>query len=84
MKEIDYSTGKFPFGPPQMCPDCKTKLQSRYRGEFSSCPCGNAVDQTAHYSRYLGNVVAWDGIDRTTSTDSSDSEFLLENEKEEL
>ena len=64
-KEIDYKTGKFPFGPPMMCPDCKMKMQSRYRGEFVQCPCGNFVDQTGHYSRYGGASVHWDGIDRT-------------------
>ena len=82
MKEIDYKTGKFPFGPPMMCPTCKTKLQSRYRGEFVRCPCGNFVDQTGHYSRYGGSIEDWDEIDRT-STDSSDSEFLLEEESYE-
>jgi len=74
MKEIDYKTGKFPFGPPMMCPTCKTKLQSKYRGEFVRCPCGNAVDQTGHYSRYLGEIVHYE----------EQIEFLLEDEKGEL
>lgn len=58
-KGSKYNTGKFPFGPPMMCPDCKTKLQSRYRGEYAACPCGNAVDQVGYYDRCIGAVVPW-------------------------
>lgn len=37
------------WNPPMMCPECKTKLQSTYSGEFVMCKCPAQcfVDQTA-------------------------------------
>ena len=54
-----YETGKFPYGPVMMCPECKTKLQSRYRGEYMYCSCPNEafVDQVGRYSRYGAKTV---------------------------
>lgn len=54
MTDRKYKTGSFPYGPVMMCPECNTKLQSRYRGEFVMCKCPNEafVDQVGEYSRY--------------------------------
>ncbi|MGA0610054.1 DUF7695 domain-containing protein [Caldimonas sp. KR1-144] len=41
---------------PVRCTQCDDVIWSRYRGEFRSCKCGAiSVDQTPHYSRYVGN-----------------------------
>ena len=41
---------------PTQCRNCKDIIWSTYEGEFRSCKCGAiSVDQTRHYSRYLGN-----------------------------
>ena len=54
MTDKKYKTGSFPYGPVMMCPECKQKLQSKYRGQFVMCKCPNGafVDQVGDYSRY--------------------------------
>ena len=38
------------------CAKCGTGIFSAYEGQFVSCKCGAiSVDQTEHYSRYIGN-----------------------------
>lgn len=50
------------------CKTCKTFLQSKYEGQFVACRCGNAVDQTAYYTRIIGNINNLEVVkdDRTT------------------
>ena len=45
------------FNPtPVTCRLCEDTIKSRYSGEFVTCKCGAiSVDQTAYYSRYIGN-----------------------------
>lgn len=39
-----------------ICGNCKDEIYSNYSGEFVKCKCGNcAIDQTTHYTRYLGS-----------------------------
>ena len=53
----DYIAVKDKFNPLlYQCKTCKTFLQSKYEGQFVSCPCGNAVDQTAYYTRTIAGV----------------------------
>ena len=38
------------------CAHCHSIIWSKYAGEFVWCDCGAiAVDQTPHYSRWIGN-----------------------------
>lgn len=40
---------------PYKCKVCEDIIFSRYQGEFRRCRCGAiAVDQTAHYTRLIG------------------------------
>ncbi len=39
------------------CAICSDVIFSKYEGEFVRCQCGAiAVDQTAHYSRFIGDI----------------------------
>ena len=39
------------------CAKCGDVIYSKYDGQMVSCSCGAiAVDQTPHYSRYIGNM----------------------------
>lgn len=39
------------------CAKCGDVIYSKYDGQMISCGCGAvAVDQTPHYSRYIGNM----------------------------
>ncbi len=46
-----------PFtGTPVECAKCHDRIWSKFDGQFVKCKCGAiAVDQTPHYSRYIGN-----------------------------
>ena len=38
------------------CAKCNVGIFSAYPGQYVSCPCGAiSVDQTEHYSRYIGD-----------------------------
>lgn len=45
------------FNPtPVQCRKCKDIIWSKHEGWFTTCKCGAiSVDQTRHYSRYIGN-----------------------------
>jgi len=47
-----------PFlGTPTECNKCGDSIQSKYEGQFVTCKCGAiSVDQTRHYSRFIGNM----------------------------
>lgn len=52
------------------CKLCEDVIYSRHDGEYRSCKCGAiAVDQTPHYSRFIGepaNFVKVNEQNRTT------------------
>lgn len=38
------------------CAKCNDVIYSKYSGAFTTCKCGAiSVDQTPHYSRWIGN-----------------------------
>lgn len=60
------------FNPPtRTCNKCGDTIKSSYPGEFVSCKCGAiSVDQTEHYSRYIGDPQDFKHItDEQNSTD---------------
>jgi len=61
------------FNPrPMQCAKCLDVIKSDYPGQYKTCKCGAiAVDQTKHYSRYLGNPE--DFIDYHSREQDSDS-----------
>lgn len=36
------------------CKSCGGIMYSKYRGHFSTCSCGNFIDQTEYYARLGG------------------------------
>lgn len=51
------------------CPHCKDVIRSSYPGEFVTCKCGDmSVDQTEHYTRFIGLLPMEDGdLDRNNA-----------------
>ena len=57
MEKTKNKTEKKPWEPSiYQCPNCRKLLFSKHPGHFAGCKCGNAVDQTKHYTRCIGNV----------------------------
>lgn len=52
IKTKQFIPGEFKY----QCQTCKQIIWSRYEGEYRSCMCGNAVDQTAYYTRLIGET----------------------------
>lgn len=47
------------------CKECGTEIWSKYPGEYCECKCTEnpiAVDQTEHYSRFIGNFDKFESI----------------------
>lgn len=57
------------------CRQCGELMYSKWRGHFSSCSCGNFVDQTEYYMRRGGNFADFEelGLVKDIIDGSSDS-----------
>lgn len=51
------------------CRRCSDIFWSRHEGEFRSCRCGSvSVDQTAYYTRGIGDIDNLEMVDDTSTT----------------